>query len=611
MSEPVYRSQWDPDGSSRRNDCGPACCAMVLDGLGQHVAINDISAQIMPGQDVGTDAGDLVKALRDRGVNAQAWAGLTYPPAPYIALVNYAGFDRANVQDVNFRGWHWLIVLSMNDLTVVCHDPDYSGARRAEGDHKRYGRAEFDAAFIRYGQAKIAVVWEDKTVTTTPTAGIVASDADFLRVRAAPNSPTITGYLANGSAVSIIGQANDSLGRPWYQIKRTATYPFTFTDEAMTKTMAAEFTGWSYAALIKVDQPPVVTPPAQTKPAGVGIHALSNIRAVQVAQAAGCEVFTIMDKSLEAAQYATGDPRKWYPGCGYPLVFYRQYHQPNPWSPADMEAQLGGIMAQNNPNVVITFGNEWDIGIPGAGDSVAGMTRFCDWTIDVVGRLTKRGFRNLAWLTSSMGTPDFTRQDVCDVIKAKIAPLVNSGVIGWTDMHLYSPNKTWIYKGLPGYGLLANARLVLGRVGRDDHQVAYETDVPAGKDAWLYTPLIAALTTDNPTAQDWFETRWHFLYTRCGFDPKSDHRIISTECGVDEGGVGGFPAHKMSNEEVVTYTRRFVELQSAQIVVNGQSYPSPFMAGTYFQGDPTSAQWSGYRVDGYYDALKAARWGQA
>ena len=560
MSEPVYRSQWDPDGSSRRNDCGPACCAMVLDGLGQHVAINDISAQIMPGQDVGTDAGDLVKALRDRGVNAQAWAGLTYPPAPYIALVNYAGFDRANVQDVNFRGWHWLIVLSMNDLTVVCHDPDYSGARRNEGDHKRYRRAEFDAAFIKYGQAKIAVVWEDKTVTTTPTAGTVASDADFLRVRAAPNSPTITGYLGNGSAVLIIGQANDSLGRPWYQIKRTATYPSTFTDEAMTKTMAAEFTGWSYAALIKVDQPPVVQPPAQTKPAGVGIHALSNIRAVQVAQAAGCEVFTIMDKSLEAAQYATGDPRKWYPGCGYPLVFYRQYHQPNPWNPADMEAQLGGIMAQDNPNVVITFGNEWDIGIAGAGDSAAGMTKFCDWTIDVVGRLAKRGFRNTAWLTSSMGTPDFTRQEVCDVIKAKIAPLVNSGVIGWTDMHLYSPTMQHIYQ---------DAELI------------------------------------------WFETRWHFLYTRCGFDPKSGHRIISTECGVDEGGDGGFPAHKMSNEEVVAYTRRFIQLQSAPIVVNGQSYPSPFVAGAYFQGDPTSEQWSGYRVDGYYDALKAAKWGQA
>ena len=606
MGEPVYRSQWDPDGSSRRNDCGTACVAMILDGFGQHVTINDISAQIMLGQDIGTDADDLVKALRDRGVNALAWAGMAYPPAPYIALVNYAGFARANVQDSNFRGWHWLIVLSMDDLTVVCHDPDYSGARRNEGDHKRYGRAEFDAAFIKYGQAKIAVVWEDKTVTTTPTIGTVASDANFLRVRAAPNSPTITGYLANGSAVAIIGQANDALGRPWYQIKRTATYPNTFADEAMTKTMAAEFTGWCYAALIKVDQSPVVTPPAQTKPAGVGIHALSNIRAVQVAQAAGCEVFTIMDKSLEAAQYATGDPRKWYPGCGYPLVFYRQYHQPNPWSPADMEAQLGGILAQNNPNVVITLGNEWDIGIPGAGDSAAGMAQFCDWTIDIVGRLAKRGYKNVAWLTSSMGTPDFTRQDVCDVIKAKIAPLVNSGVIGWTDMHLYSPDKTWIYKGLAQSALFGPEQHRVMKVGRDLHD-AVVGDIVTERTAVSY----ATAFTDSPSAQDWFETRWHFLYTRCGFDPKSGHRIISTECGVDEGGVGGFPAHSMSNQEVVAYTRRFIQLQSAPIVVNGQSYPSPFVAGTYFQGDPTSAQWAGYRVDGYYDALKAAKWGQA
>src|SRR5689334_9767500 len=105
-----YRSQWDLDASHKRNDCGPACVAMVLDAFGTHVDINTISAEIMPGQDIGTDAGDLVSALQKRGVTASTWHITNRPPLPFIALVEYSGFDRASVQDVNFTGWHWLIV---------------------------------------------------------------------------------------------------------------------------------------------------------------------------------------------------------------------------------------------------------------------------------------------------------------------------------------------------------------------------------------------------------------------------------------------------------------------------------------------------------------------
>lgn len=169
MTDPVYRSQWDPDGSQRINDCGPACVAMVLDAFGRHETINAISAEIEP-TDTGTTSDQLAGALLRRGVNAMVWTGTGYPTLPAICLVRYDGFNRDSVQDIAFRGWHWLVLLGINELTAIVHDPDYAGSRRAEGDYKRYGRGEFDRAFIPYGASKIAVVWPPAGQEVQPSA---------------------------------------------------------------------------------------------------------------------------------------------------------------------------------------------------------------------------------------------------------------------------------------------------------------------------------------------------------------------------------------------------------------------------------------------------------
>lgn len=164
-----YRSQWDPDATARNNDCGPACVAMVLAAFGQDVPINAISAEIMPGGDVGTDARDLVNELTKRGIKADTWVDVSgYPAWPAICLVKYAGFERANVQDKGFMGWHWMLVLSLSDSTVVCHDPDFAWTRRNEGAFKCYSRREFDAAFVPYGDGKVAVIWKGQE--TSPKA---------------------------------------------------------------------------------------------------------------------------------------------------------------------------------------------------------------------------------------------------------------------------------------------------------------------------------------------------------------------------------------------------------------------------------------------------------
>ncbi len=200
-----YRSQWDDDGSQRINDCGPACVAMVLDGRGIHAPINAISAETMPDGDVGTDKRDLVNALTKRGVKASVWTGNGYPPTPFIALVDYSGFERSNVQDVNFKSWHWMVVLSLDDATVVVHDPDYWAARRSEGDHKRYNRKEFDAAFRPYDALRGAIVWDDPQ----PMTLTVYAD-EYARVRMGPSTnDVIMGGVKTGERVTVTDYAGD------------------------------------------------------------------------------------------------------------------------------------------------------------------------------------------------------------------------------------------------------------------------------------------------------------------------------------------------------------------------------------------------------------------
>lgn len=301
--------------------------------------------------------------------------------------------------------------------------------------------------------------------------------------------------------------------------------------------------------------PPPPTPPpvpAVTK-AGLGVHALTSVKGLQLAQAAGCQVFMAMNRPDEACGLATGDPTKWFPGCGYPLVMYRIYHDTNAWSAADMISQLAGLTENANPNkknVIITLCNEWDNGIVGAGNSAAGMTNFINWTLDCVSRLHVKGLDNVAIFSASVGTPEFNDTGVCDAIKAKLAPLWNTGAIRWLDYHSYSPNMQHIY---------------------------------------------------NTTGDEiWYEKRWAQFYTRCGFDPTAPGKIISSEGGLDEGGTGGYPAHQMDRTAVLAHMTRTLQVQQAPLVVNGISYPSPFLAVAIFQGDPDDAKWAGYRCTSYY-----------
>jgi hypothetical protein len=210
-SEPQYnyRSQWDADASGRVNDCGPACVAMVLDRFGEHVTIDAISNVVMPGQDVGSATWDLVHALRSATskVNASQWIGTAnaFPALPAICLVKYSGFARSSVWDVGFFGWHWLLLLKLNEAGVVCHDPNYTGSRRNEGAYKRYSRQEFDAAFQVYDTTRVAITWHEEPDALAPISVQVHADG-YARVRSGPStSDAILGTLPTGTHLQTCG----------------------------------------------------------------------------------------------------------------------------------------------------------------------------------------------------------------------------------------------------------------------------------------------------------------------------------------------------------------------------------------------------------------------
>lgn len=155
--------------------------------------------------------------------------------------------------------------------------------------------------------------------------------------------------------------------------------------------------------------------------------------------------------------------------------------------------------------------------------------------------------------TFSMGCPDYTDAGVCQIMRDGYAAAYNAGKLR-IDCHLYSPTPEHIH-----------------------------TDAE-----WI-----------------WYERRWEFLFTRCGFDPRR-RGIICTEAGLDQGGIGGFPAHGVDGAGFTRWARRWLVACGRPLVVAGVAYPSPLMGAALFQmGDRRTERggWAGYNLEQYWDQL--------
>lgn len=323
-------------------------------------------------------------------------------------------------------------------------------------------------------------------------------------------------------------------------------------------------------------KPPVVVV------AQIGMNTLASGAAIRDAYNRGCRFFTVMNDT-DSANWAAAQPNT--------IVIYRQ------WWANTLPSVDQAMTMLNVPRLdrrIIRIGINECEGINGND-----IRLHAAWDIELATRLKAQGAEYAAG-TFPMGTPDYTNSTICNDIRQYYAPAYNSGLIHW-DHHTYSPNMRHIYQGMASPVPFAMAPhhwvIKTGKVGRDQHDATW-MEMEEG-------PSVAMATTlsGQYTEQDWFETRWHFNFTDCGFDVKSPSRVLSTETGMDEGGIGGFPAHQASSDDVVRWCRRYREISAAP--VNG--YPSPYIGGAIFQlGD--TARWGGYDMAAYMPALQTQIW---
>ena len=227
------------------------------------------------------------------------------------------------------------------------------------------------------------------------------------------------------------------------------------------------------------------------------------------------------------------------------VVMVRRYFGNNVPPVNDAIRALGGA---RNPGLVYTGLNESDA-IGQDGDA---LRRRAQFDVEMARAVKQASGATYAAGSFSMGTPDFTSPKTNEIIRTLYAPHYNSGLLKM-DMHLYSPN--------------------MGHI-------------------------------NDANGVCWYERRWEFLFTKCGFNP-TVKGIYCSETGVDEFGRGGFPGHGTNQADFLNWCKKFIAVQQKPLVVNGTSYSSPFIGAAIFQlggnGDP---RWDSYEINSYLPTLR-------
>jgi len=268
----------------------------------------------------------------------------------------------------------------------------------------------------------------------------------------------------------------------------------------------------------------------------LGIHAMSNSDVAFEEARQGCKFFLCMDNFTGASELKRAHPNA--------VVMVRRFF-PHGVVPS-VEQIINGLEGARHKDLVYIGLNEADQ----LGQDGDDLRRRAQIDIEVAQRIKQGSGATYAAGTFSMGTPDFTNPETCQIIRELYAPAYNSGLIAF-DMHLYSPNPQHI---------------------------------------------------NQPHEWQWFERRWEFLFTHCGFDPNV-RAIYCSECGLDQSGVGGFKAHAYSQEKFADWCDKYIRLQSAPLVIDGKAYPSPIVGGAIFQASDRG-NWAGYDITDYLPTLR-------
>lgn len=148
---------------AQKSDCGKACCQMLTKWkMGQHWPIASFTYETNP--EGMTSPANIVQNLALAGLTAKVWTIPTDQEAPpgSACLVKYSGFNRDNVQDKKFMGWHWVVRIGFRNGKHVLHDPNRREPERETGAFWEVSPEEWSAAFIPYpgnpGRVYVALV---------------------------------------------------------------------------------------------------------------------------------------------------------------------------------------------------------------------------------------------------------------------------------------------------------------------------------------------------------------------------------------------------------------------------------------------------------------------
>ncbi len=366
-----------------------------------------------------------------------------------------------------------------------------------------------------------------------------------VRLQPDPVSGAVIGQLTGGMAVEVADVVATSSSK-WAKLKLAAGG----VDLMQVKVQDAVAGYVSAEHFVDALEPP---PAPAVK---IGLSVIYNADAAFKAANLGCRFFSIVGNVELGTQLKDA-----FPDATVMVRPYLDIHGNLP----SFDYIMGKLNGALDPRLIYTGLNESEQ----LDTSVDSLRRRAAFDIEMAHRIKAASGAVYAAGSFSMGTPDFTRTDICDALRTYYAPAYNSGLF-WLDHHLYSPNMQHIYR-----------EDIQTPIWNGQKQVVVETE--------------------------WFETRWHFYFTRCGFDPKSPSRIVCSETGVDEGSVGGFAAHNATEQDVVSWCRRLTQLAGAPLLLNGNTFNSPFAGGAIFAiGDPIN--WAGYDMTRYELAMGPDVW---
>lgn len=317
------------------------------------------------------------------------------------------------------------------------------------------------------------------------------------------------------------------------------------SDDEMRGWAALEYKGEKYAN--PVGNPPVPPQPSSRPPLLLGVH-FHDSRGHKFAQgflAQGGMGATIMEGYTFASQLKIAYPKA--------SIKVRRWWSGNYIPPVDLNLLWGA----EDPNLVyLSPINEADC----VNQDADGVRQRAEFDRDMAklvkertgGRFnqsTGRWEGGAIYVASpySMGTPDFTREDVKRAVRDHLTPLYNSNLVAY-GYHSYSPDPQHIDK----------------------------------PDEWI-----------------WYERRPDFLFQTCGFNPDPTLAgVYMDETGVDTMGRGGYKSWNMDGSAVKSHLNKLQDALRRPLVVNGVTYPSPYRAGDVFAATEDQ-RWGGYQVQDF------------